>query len=123
MNYLKLYGGTIGAAIVVPAALIAIVGTTMASAFDSSPGGFKLEIVLSALTLVLAISAPALTVLNHARPENSMRKLSAALVAAAGLIATATMAYTLKHNFSLAQVVVLLGALALLGSGVLQVKE
>jgi len=129
MNILKLYGGTLGAAMVIPAALTTLmatsIGQAMRSAFrESTEKGFTLEIVLSALALVLATASPALTVLNVAKPENSLRKVSAALVSLAGLISVSTILYgIINGGFSLILAVVLLGGAALLASGILQLKD
>ena len=128
-NAVKLYGGIIGSAIVIPATIVAVAGFTLATAFSKGFGGgsgsqgYEIGLILGVLAMVLSMAAPAFTAINFVKPENEFRKVSAILVVLAGFMALAYVIYTLTKNFSVIQLVVLAGALGVFASGLLQLKD
>lgn len=126
-NKIKFFGGIIGSAIVIPATIISVAGFGMAAMFNEGfkgkdGEGLKLGIILSVLAMVLSMATPALTVTNFVKPENEFRKISGILILVAGVMAIASIIYTLTKDFSMIQLFVLLGAIAMSASGYLQVQ-
>jgi hypothetical protein len=121
---IKLYGGIIGSAIIVPASIVAVAGFAIALAFDKSSGSkIDIGVILSVIAMILSLSTPALTVVNYVKPENEFKKISAILIIIAGLISTISVLYTVSEGFNIIQILVLFGAVSILASGVLQLKE
>jgi cytochrome bd-type quinol oxidase subunit 2 len=120
---LRLYSGVLGAVVVMPATIIAVMGFGLKAVLAGSSTGIPADVILSMIALILVMATPAFTAVNVARPENALRKTSAALVTVAGLMAVAAVAYTLSKAFTGIQVVVMFAAVNVLLSGVLQFRD
>ncbi|MBE7412076.1 MAG: hypothetical protein L6Q54_05570 [Leptospiraceae bacterium] len=121
---IKLYGAIIGSAIVLPAAAMALAVFAIGSIFQrNAHSGFEMAQILSIMTVIGAFGVPALTVANFVKPDNELRIVSASIVTLVGLISTSSVVYTLMKDNSPLQYAVLVAAVLILVSGILQFRK
>lgn len=121
-DYIKVFGGIFGSAIILPATIMATMVSSLGAAFGKG-GGIKLEVILSILTLIGTFSVPAFTAMNFIKPDNSLRGISSLIILIVGIISVITIGYLLIKSFSLILLIVFLAAVALTASGWLQYQD
>ncbi len=112
-------GGIIGSAIVFPGSLVAVITSSIGSSFARG-ASMKVAMILSVLTMIGALSTISFTAINFVKPENELKKITSMIVLVTRAIATISVIYMLIQSFSVTFLFVLVAAVAVLLSGLIQ---